>query len=343
MMFLVLPYTSKRNTIEILKIKLDFLTRDLKNTSDLINQLQNGNQTNIQNHELGNDELVNKVKDSEINVNELEKRKNSITNQVKTLEKEIKKMRNNHVIVSAFIFFAIGVFIFSLIFVFQNEQSIQERHFSSYFLIQNLRGDTVNTWISWRLAENDVLHVNIIDAQKYPKQSEIIKNTILSTEKIEIDDSLLHKGPKGQKSTYFIGWKGALEKIADTPTKFQIPINLEIIESTDGVGDITIYITKARNGDGYSGFTKSIVDESQNQILKSEITIYDIDTLSSEELSTILRHEFGHALGLAHSTAPEDLMYPTIKTDYPYISECDMDTIIELYDGKQTSQVLCQK
>jgi len=44
---------------------------------------------------------------------------------------------------------------------------------------------------------------------------------------------------------------------------------------------------------------------------------------------------------LAHSTAPEDLMYPTIETNFPYISECDVDAMEGLYDGANTS-VVCE-
>ena len=50
----------------------------------------------------------------------------------------------------------------------------------------------------------------------------------------------------------------------------------------------------------------------------------------------------GHALGLAHSTAPEDLMAPKMQTEYPFISPCDVDAIISLYDGQSSSQVVCQ-
>ncbi len=89
---------------------------------------------------------------------------------------------------------------------------------------------------------------------------------------------------------------------------------MKITDSKTGQGNIIIQLEKTSNADGYSGFTKSIVDESQHQILKSQITIYDVNKISNEELETIIRHEFGHALGLAHSTAPEDLMFLTIQT-----------------------------
>ena len=115
-----------------------------------------------------------------------------------------------------------------------------------------------------------------------------------------------------------------------------------IIESPTGAGDITIRLTSDESGDGYSGFTKSIADSSQHQILKSQITIYKADKLSNEQFKTILRHEFGHALGLAHSSDPEDLMHATIQTEYPYISQCDIDAIKSLYNGNGKSQVTCQ-
>ena len=214
----------------------------------------------------------------------------------------------------------------------------------SGYVIQNLKGDTIDTWLSWRLVEGSILHVNVIDLQKYPEKAEVIKNVILSEESLEIDDSLLHKGPKGVTSTYYLGWKGALEAAsAEKETELYIPKNFEIIESGKGEGEITIEFTNMRNGDGYSGYTTSIADESQNQILKSRITIYEIDSLTDNQLAMIIRHELGHAIGLAHSTAPEDLMAPTITTEFPYISECDIDAIIQLYDGSQNSQVVCEK
>ena len=48
-------------------------------------------------------------------------------------------------------------------------------------------------------------------------------------------------------------------------------------------------------------------------------------------------------MGLAHSTAPEDLMAKTITTEFPYISECDIDAIISLYDKGKLSVVVCEK
>jgi len=90
-----------------------------------------------------------------------------------------------------------------------------------------------------------------------------------------------------------------------------------------------------------TGITKSTVHV--DQILKSEITIYDASSLSDRELEKVSRHEFGHVMGLAHSTAPEDLMHPEIKSLYPFIADCNISAIIALYDGKVDDKVVCEK
>lgn len=214
----------------------------------------------------------------------------------------------------------------------------------SGYITQNLKGDTIDTWLSWRLTAGAPLYVNILNADQYPEKAKLVKDAILSTEFYEIDDNILGKAPKGTITKYYLGWAGALEAASEHgPTEFYIPSKIEIINSKNGAGDITINLSDKKSGDGYTGWTKSIADESQNQILKSEITLFDVENLSDNQLVAIARHEMGHALGLAHSSAEEDLMFPTLETSYPYISHCDINAISNLYDGSKQSEVVCEK
>lgn len=214
--------------------------------------------------------------------------------------------------------------------------------FKGKFIIENLRGDTIDTWVSWRLAKDESLQIRFLNSNEISEeQLESVKEAISSNESILVDDSITHKAPAGQESTYYVGWSGALNSLSAQQTKFNIPTTLEVSDTVAGEGDIVFHFTRVKDVDGYSGYTKSITDE--NQILKSTITIYDVESLSPDQIAAITRHEFGHALGLAHSTAPEDLMAPIITTTIPYISECDVDAIQKLYDGVQNSQVICEK
>ncbi len=292
------------------------------------------------------EKMVKELETLHHKTNEMEQTKKFLEKSILREEQKNKKLskKNISIIAGAAITIAIittGYSILVVDLVGQQYQMTNLGEIRSNYVVQNLKGDTIDTWLSWRLVDGSIINVNLIDGQKYPDKVDIVKSVILSEEAIEIDNSLLHKGPKGTTSTYYVGWAGALASTS-TPSEFYIPQKFNVIESSGGEGDITIKLTSQSSGDGYSGFTKSIVDDAQNQILKSEITIYEVDKLSKAQFETILRHEFGHALGLAHSTAPEDLMHPTIETNYPYISDCDIDAIVSLYDGGKKSEVTCE-
>jgi len=170
----------------------------------------------------------------------------------------------------------------------------------------------------------------------------LVKNTILSNEKIQVDNKLIDPELEGI-STYYLGWTGALEKASRFPTELYIPKNIEVLTATNGAGEIIIRLEDKSHGDGISGLTESIADEYQHQILKSKITIYDVEDISDNQLQAVARHELGHAFGLSHSSDPDDLMHATLKTGFPYISKCDINAISKLYDGSKQSKVLCIK
>ncbi len=223
-----------------------------------------------------------------------------------------------------------------------NNMSQMLKNYKTNYMIQNLQGDVVNTWVAWSIPNNRILHINVVNTANLSQDKlDAIKDAILSTKTVAIDDALMHKGPAGTSSVYYVGWEGALTRAYSQPTTSYIPQKFDISESPSESGDIVIILTNDVNPDGISGYTKSIVDG--NQILKSKTTIYGASQLDVNQLEAITRHEFGHAMGLAHSTAPEDLMYATIQTDYPYISGCDIDAIKGLYNGNEYSQVICKK
>jgi len=260
------------------------------------------------------------------------------TESLKTVSKN-KRFYLTILIISIISMSALSTFI-----VYQNleinKMLVTQTQFDTGYVIQNLKGDVVNTWVSWNILAERTLTIKIVNTAKVsPDKISAVKDAILSTESVSLDDSLLHKGPSGTSSVYYKGWVGALEQIPKN-TVLYVPTKFSILES-GAEGDIVLDLTSAINADGLSGYTDSLSDHSE--ILKSHITIYNVDNLSALQLSAIVRHEFGHAMGLAHSTAPEDLMHATIETDYPYISQCDIDAITALYDGSQSSQVVCTK
>ncbi|AJW70518.1 matrixin family metalloprotease [Nitrosopumilus adriaticus] len=223
----------------------------------------------------------------------------------------------------------------------ENEESLNPVGlFNSVYSVENLRGDSIALSKYWKIPKGSSLVVNILNPVSISDETiSIIKETILSTEKINLEDSLLHKGPENSFSNYYVGWAGALENIPDT--KITVPKNFEVLNSQKSNGDIVVILSNIKDRSGNTGYTKTILEG--DEIVKAFITIYDIDSLSNTQVATIMRHEFGHALGLGHSTAPEDLMAPTIDMTYPYISECNVKAVADLYDGNSDGTTICEK
>lgn len=266
----------------------------------------------------------------------------AIMNVMTTGQHRTKNYRRFILSVAVLLLLAFIVGTASVFLYFENTANDETPYLKSQYQILNLRGDVIDTWLTWRIAEEDLFHVHLQDLKLVTDEiSQAISDVVMSSDTVEIDDSLLHKGPSGQASIYYEGWFGALQSISDD-TFFTLPDTLHYHIAENGEGHILIKLTDQSSPDGYSGYTTSIVDQTNNQILKSTITIYDADKLSLEELKTIVRHELGHGFGLAHSSAPEDLMYPEIKTEYPYISECDISAIEKLYNNLQESRVVCE-
>lgn len=318
-----------------LKEHLDMMKQELNKTNKQIKQLESKNTTEWE----GLDKIDGK------SIDDLKQHENDITKEIVKIQKEIKKSRSKTLLIAEL---SVLPVVFLLIFMsgvtdnlLDSSPQKQVTQMKTRYFTENLRGDTVDTWKSWRLT-GTTLTVNILKSPRVTDhQLDVIHNAISSDKAIEIDDSIVHKGPKGSSSVYYQGWAGALKSATNENTKYQIPTNFDFINTSGGEGDIIITLSNIKDGDGYTGYTKSVTEE--NEILKSFITIYDISNLTDEQLATIVRHEFGHALGLGHSTASEDLMAPTIDMTIPYVSECNVDAIVDLYNANEGRQTICKK
>jgi len=212
----------------------------------------------------------------------------------------------------------------------------------SLHLVEVLKVVNIDTWLPWDITEDDTIYINIVNANEYPEQAELIKSTILSNKTITFDKRLLNPESEGT-ITYYLGWAGALEKASKFSTDLYIPKNIKIITTSNGAGDIIIRIEERSHYDGKSaGITERTPDQGKNKIIKAVITVYDINDISDNSLQGIMRHELGHAFGLAHSNDPDDLMYTTLGR-LPFISTCDANAITMLYNGLKEGTVLCVK
>lgn len=203
--------------------------------------------------------------------------------------------------------------------------------FNSELSSQNLKGDIISLNKYWKISKGSTLNINIINSASISERSiDVIKDTVMSTKTLEIDNSFLDNQPTNSVSTYYIGWKGALNTAEST--KIPIPRNFKITNSPNVYGDIIVILSNIKDRSGNTGYTKTVLEGKE--IVKAFITIYEVDSLTKNELGTIMRHEFGHALGLGHATDNKDLMAPTIDMTYPFISQCNIMAMSDLYNEK---------
>lgn len=274
-------------------------------------------------------------------IDNIKRNDNDLAQELYKIQKEIKKSRANTLLVIEMSILAVAFLLIMTSGVTNALIDITPKHtMKTRYFTENLKGDTVDTWKSWRLV-GSTLSVNILKSPGVTEhQIDVIKNSIVSEKTVEVDDLTVNKG-LNSKSTYFEGWVGALKSISDKQTKYRLPTNFNFVDTPGGEGNIIISLSNLKDTDGYTGYTKSVTEGSE--ILKVFIVIYDISNVSDRQLSAIIRHEFGHALGLGHSTAPEDLMAPTINMIAPYISECNVDAIVDLYNANEGSSTVCKK
>ena len=318
----------KENSIKQLRIHLQHLTEELNKTTAHLQLME------IE----GTSNLLHPDSEAKQEISKLIRRQNTISYEIITVRKRIQRLSVKTILKVELL--VLPILFILLFYVATNYSIYYPDHISSIktrYLIENLRGGTTDNYKYWNIMNGTPLIVNIENhAQIGSEKINAVKKAILSTDVVNGDSSLFSHSVSGSKSKYFKGWQGAVKDTGGI--KHYVPEKFDVVESPNGIGDIVITLSSMSDADSYSGITKTIVDGKQ--ILKAFITIYDSDKLTDDQIESIVRHEFGHALGLPNTSNPVDLMHDTIKIN-SYISECDIDALKKLYDDSKPTEDFC--
>lgn len=194
-----------------------------------------------------------------------------------------------------------------------------------------LRNDSIETIWFWDKETIDVtLAKSMLNTDQRVTQ---VTKAVTSQDYYKIEDNLMHKDRPGVYSPYYLGWQGALDNSNATLK------NLNFQQSARG-GDVIISLTTQTHPQGYAGYTQPLFVASN--IAKVHITIYNVDEMSNSQLYSIVMHEVGHAIGIGHTTASEDVMnYERVNVPYPYVSPCVMQALQIIDQGK--TELRCEK
>jgi len=195
-----------------------------------------------------------------------------------------------------------------------------------------LRNDSIETIGSW---DKETINV-ILETGPYTSKHRIedITKAVTSQEFFMIEDNLMHKDRVGIFSPYYLGWQGALDNSNATLKN----LNFDVSKGTNA--HILISLTPMPHPDGYAGVSNPLFVDGK--FSKVYITIFEVNKMSRAQLYSVAIHEMGHAIGIGHTTATEDVMNAKrVNVPYPYISPCIMQALQVVDQGK--TELRCEK
>ena len=179
---------------------------------------------------------------------------------------------------------------------------------------EDYKWDELRAWK--QVKDNTIPILTVRDANVSEKQVDLVEYTINSKETTNSEKKL------------FQGWNEGIKEVSKsfgvTVPNLQVQYKLDISES------ITIYLMEKTNSEGYDGYTNLFYDQN-GKIQKALVKIYNVDELDDIQLKSIIRHELGHALGLGHTDAKNDLMQSIINMNHNTISLLDLQALARIY------------
>ena len=313
---------NKEESIKQLRIQLEYLTSELNKITG-----------NIQLLEIHDEPGAIQDVEPENEISDLLRKQNAISHEIIAVKKRIHKLSAKTILKVELLILPIVVILLLFVTINYTFAPIESTMLKSRYLVEDLQGGT-SDYNYWNISQIPLI-VDIDGANLSDQKIEAVKNAITSTDVIS-SNSFVYNSQIENKD-YFKGWQGALTDISNT--KHSIPQRFDVVQSTNGNGDIAISFSSLKDEQGYSGFTRVLTDG--NHIRKVFITIYDVDRLTSTQLESIVRHDFGQALGLTQTNNPNDLMHDSFMTNHSYISACDVNSLEKLYNDEKPSNDFC--
>ena len=185
---------------------------DLISQKTLLQEMNSVLKKHVQELEVSVTQIKYDISEKKKIIEELREDKKILTELTRKEPRQNKTLRNVTIIT------ALGLSIFIFISYVPSDLLAHynfnaNTQFKTEYLIQNLKGDTVATWKSWNLVSGQVLNVNIVDANKISQDKlDAIKSAILDEKSVNIDNSLLRKGPYWYHFYILSGLAGRIRK-----------------------------------------------------------------------------------------------------------------------------------